>query len=328
MLDTLKVLFSIYPRLVFIYSRYQQNFPQQWFELMASFERHKKKADPDKRNDIKVDIPFEFDRHFAQLTNRDLAEVLHEKEKRYDVVYLPDAGKLLLKWSAVKRLFDPVIEQLKDEILKVRNNIPFRRLQYMLLVGGFAESKYLQREMRRSFERRLTIIVPEEAQLAIIKGAVYFGHEPETVLSRISRCSYGISTGAEFIEGVHREDMALFLDGVKHTEGLFCPIKMRGDRIDAGDLTQIDVHPLEKDQTFIQTELYILPCLPDQPQYVDDPLIKKLGVSVQVNIPTATERPRGGRHVVLTIFFGETELRVEAFNKATGDKMDAKFNLI
>ena len=100
---------------------------------MASFERHKKKADPDKRNDVTVDIPFEFDRHFAQLTNRDLAEVLHDKEKRYDVVYLPDAGKLLLKWSAVKRLFDPVIEQLKDEILKVRNNIPFRRLQYMSL---------------------------------------------------------------------------------------------------------------------------------------------------------------------------------------------------
>jgi len=40
----------------------------------------------------------------------------------------------------------------------------------MFLVGGFAESPILQFEIRREFEHRLKIVIPQEVSLTILKG--------------------------------------------------------------------------------------------------------------------------------------------------------------
>jgi len=43
-------------------------------------------------------------------------------------------------------------------------------LEYLFLVGGFAESPILQFEIRREFENRMKIVIPQEVSLTILKG--------------------------------------------------------------------------------------------------------------------------------------------------------------
>ena len=43
-------------------------------------------------------------------------------------------------------------------------------LKYMFLVGGFAESPILQREMRHEFGARLKILIPQDVALTVLKG--------------------------------------------------------------------------------------------------------------------------------------------------------------
>jgi len=43
-------------------------------------------------------------------------------------------------------------------------------LEYLFLVGGFAESPILQFEIRREFEHRMKIVIPQEVSLTILKG--------------------------------------------------------------------------------------------------------------------------------------------------------------
>ena len=48
--------------------------------------------------------------------------------------------------------------------------------------------------MRNRFEEafKLRVIIPPESSLAVVMGAVLFGHNPTTIVSRRSRYSYGV----------------------------------------------------------------------------------------------------------------------------------------
>ena len=43
-------------------------------------------------------------------------------------------------------------------------------VEYLFLVGGFAESAMLQSELRKEFGQKIKIVIPQEASLAILKG--------------------------------------------------------------------------------------------------------------------------------------------------------------
>ena len=53
----------------------------------------------------------------------------------------------------------------------------------IVLVGGFSECGLLQKTIREFFKGK-KIIKPDEAGLATLKGAVYFGHIPEAISRR------------------------------------------------------------------------------------------------------------------------------------------------
>lgn len=46
----------------------------------------------------------------------------------------------------------------------------------LVLVGGFAESPMLQAAITNAFKDKKKVIVPRDAGLAVLKGAVLFGH--------------------------------------------------------------------------------------------------------------------------------------------------------
>lgn len=43
-------------------------------------------------------------------------------------------------------------------------------IEYLFLVGGFAESAMLQAEIRKEFGKQVKVVIPQEASLAILKG--------------------------------------------------------------------------------------------------------------------------------------------------------------
>jgi hypothetical protein len=56
------------------------------------------------------------------------------------------------------------------------------------MVGGFSESPMLRNAVETAFPNR-TLIIPEEAGLAVLKGAVLFGFEPRIISTRICKAT-------------------------------------------------------------------------------------------------------------------------------------------
>jgi hypothetical protein len=71
-------------------------------------------------------------------------------------------------------------------------------------VGGHSASTVLIADIKTAFPD-LSILVPIEPGMVVLKGAVLLGFEPELVTSRISRFTYGISIRRSFKEGVDPE---------------------------------------------------------------------------------------------------------------------------
>jgi molecular chaperone DnaK (HSP70) len=89
---------------------------------------------------------------------------------------------------------------VKDALIKpTAKNAPL-----LLLVGGFAECPLVQAAMKRNFPNK-RIIIPEEAGLSVLKGAVLFGHKPDYIASRVMRFSYGADIVELFDPENHEE---------------------------------------------------------------------------------------------------------------------------
>lgn len=117
-------------------------------------------------------------------------------------------GELLeIETKIVEReIFDPVVEEI---LLMIEFQLSqlLEKLDYIILVGGFGQSKYLLKKIREKFESKVgSIIVPDAGELAVARGAVYFGLDPYSISHRRMRLSYGVSISSPFVQGVDKEE--------------------------------------------------------------------------------------------------------------------------
>ena len=310
-------------------SSYKSKFPQAWFGFLSLFEKNKKAADPSKKNPINIQLPFGIDQEYRHRTGQNLVKVLKQRGPRYNIQFLPSLGALQLKWEAVQSLLDPVVKKVVDAIEKLESCVIFSSFKYLLLVGGFSASPYLQKAVQEKFSREITVLVPEEPQLAIIRGAVRFGHVADEIKSRISKFSYGIRGRTSFIEGYHRESSSIYMDGVKRSDNLFDAIMTKGDTIKRNHKKEKTYGPARKEDTSIGLKVYAMPFQPSFPQYVTDVGIRKLGKGIIVRIPSAQETNNiTDRAAKVEFYFGDTEIRVEAYNAFTGDRQECTVDFL
>jgi len=74
-------------------------------------------------------------------------------------------------------------------VISHRNGVVFQRrrfalpfvseLKYMFLVGGFAESPMLQREIRQAFGAKLKVLIPQDVALTVLKGYTVYYSAPD-----------------------------------------------------------------------------------------------------------------------------------------------------
>lgn len=114
-----------------------------------------------------------------------------------------EEGVLCLTAAELKsEVFEPVIREvlalIEEQLVKAG-----ALLQALFLVGGFGSSHYLFERVQQAFGRRIGLVaVPPRCELAVVRGAVYFGLNPRMVSTRIPRYWYGIDTTTTFEEGI------------------------------------------------------------------------------------------------------------------------------
>ena len=116
-----------------------------------------------------------------------LNEMVSNEEKMQNIQssYLRDKvsfvkGKLKLSASLMESFFKDSLENIIDHVQNILKSV--EDVNMILLVGGYGESPLVQETFRNEFTN-LQIIIPQDCNLAVMKGAVLFGHNPMSVTS-------------------------------------------------------------------------------------------------------------------------------------------------
>ncbi|XP_071392153.1 heat shock 70 kDa protein 12A-like [Centroberyx affinis] len=216
-----------------------------------------------------------------------------------------DEGVIKISKEKMKSFFDESLSGITKNLREILKKD--LRIEYILLVGGYASSVILRKHINKQFGSQCKVLCPLNAQEAIVKGAVMFGRHPEVVASRKSAFTYGISVGERFDESRHKAEKKF-----SNTEGDWCDDVFKklveiDQNVGWNETKEHIFSPREADQTagrfrFFRTER-------KDPKYVDEWGIDPVG-SFKVSMPDTT---RGlAREIKLEIKFGSTEIQATA----------------
>ncbi|MEW5309674.1 MAG: hypothetical protein WDW38_001543 [Sanguina aurantia] len=169
------------------------------------------------------------------------------------------SGQLLFFTQQLLGFFDAAVPKIIELALSQLANVPRvagRQCNKVLLVGGFAESKYLEAKLRAALQGKVThVIVPPKPHAAVLSGAVICGCSPELISARRSRLSYGVRCSVPYVEGApgkfwNAEEMCFYSDCS------FCVYVEKGQRVEYDEEVEYSFVPMYSTQTRCSFELF------------------------------------------------------------------------
>lgn len=213
----------------------------------------------------------------------------------------------------MKSFFKTAGETIVKEISNVLQNLERTNLNTILLVGGFSESPLIQEIIRQNFPD-MHIISPEDPILAVLKGAVLFGHKPDFITSRFTRHTYGRRIRPLFDELKHNPKKRIKGEDGDRCRDVFETFMKINKKVPLDEVVTLVYHTVESNQKSVSIAIYCTN--KDKTDYVDDEGCVKL-VEFSVPIPN----PSGERRYVDIEFkFGMAKLEISATERQTGRK--------
>ena len=283
----------------------QHSHQTQWSSIERSFEQAKRTPDLQQMNQL-------------ALLHAGVPVVnLYSKETRKDItlakdgnLYLNDEYQLMITKSGIDKLFMPTVQHIIDTLRDVTRKVP--RTDYMFLVGGFASAQYLTNSIKNTFGKDIAILIPNDPQLTVLRGAVKFGQNPDVIRKRVMTRTYGVNLGPKFDPSRHDLSQKFVVGGQNRCH-VFHKLVTVGDHIDINQEIQICRKPVSLTQTRIT--LYFYETIEKDVMYLDDPSLAKTQGCISVPIPDASEGEYRG--VELMVKFGTTEIRARARRRKT-----------
>lgn len=185
------------------------------------------------------------------------------------------------------------------------------------MVGGFSESPLVEDEMRSNFPDK-KIINPVDAGLSVLKGAVLYGFNTETVTARASPLTYGISLYDSFNEKKHDFSKTVKMGNERIVLGCFEKFFTINELVEVGTKRSISVYESYEgksdDVRTMSKEIEIFSSYEENPKYVTEESCSRHG-RIIVSPPNGRwpDKVRGK----IEFEFGGTELMVRYIDKAT-----------
>ncbi|XP_052237389.1 heat shock 70 kDa protein 12B-like isoform X2 [Dreissena polymorpha] len=203
------------------------------------------------------------------------------------------------------------IDKIVEHVSELLKTPEAKGVDTILMVGGFSESTLLQDAMRKGFHT-LKIIVPSDAGLAVLKGAVMFGQRRTFIKERVSKFTYGINITTPFDEKKHPVDKRKELDIGVRCADIFEVMVKAGQRLVVGEkqYTQ-EMRIGDKKQSHVCFRIYTT-------EKTDVKFVTDAGCTQIGSVILPVSGSGLNRSIVVRALFGGTEIMVEIEDKSTG----------
>lgn len=300
-----------------ILATFKRSCMEDYLLLFREFEAKKRDGGNTK---VRITVPLSFETLVKDKRGKNLSTVLEESQYKGNVTF--KNKKLIFEPSVFKSFFHQAIDGVIKCIGDILREESCVDLTHIIMVGGFSESSLIQKSLREKFES-YRFLIPDEPGLAVLKGAVYFGHIPNAISKRVSRYTYGVQICRKFMPEEDPDSRKIKLGGIDRCMGVLHPIVRRGDRIQAGLECPHSFQALKHSEGKFKCGLYVS----DQrkPKYVDDKDCRLLGT---LTIDISNTKKENPPEIEETYIFGETELTFRAKLLGSGQPIECTFDML
>ena len=281
-----------------------------YLELLTDFEVKKRTINPNLAEKVTFKVPITLLETFREMNPGSNLKTVVTSNARYKNQLNWTGDKLRMEAQLTKALFDESCKKIVDHMHQLFRHPSVKDVSSILLVGGFAESPMLQEAVKEAF-RNKNVIVPQDAGLAVLKGAVLYGHQPKTISARVCKYTYGVEIIKEFDNAIHPQSKKLLRDEVEMCDNIFDVHVSFGKVIKVGELqVKQDYTVVKADQTKMTFPIYT--SNEREPTYTTDATCTRLG-TITIDLPDTTKGMDRGAFVSMT--FSGTEITVTAVDK-------------
>lgn len=291
---------------------FRMKYTVDYIELFRFFERKKREKTA---KSVRIQIP-----QTLLAMADDIAKRTKDQGLKDEVELKRD--KLQIKPEKFIKFFNKVTDKILVKVKEMLVSDTAKGTKVIIMVGGFSESEFLQSRIRDSFPS-CTVVIPQECGLAVLKGAVIFGHDPDIVAARIVKYTYGVGINTPFNNNNHSESKKKLINGKEYCTDKFDIHVNKGKFIHCNEETNSNYSPLYEDQTSVKFRVFVSD--KEYPQYTDEEGCKEIG-SLTVPMPDTT----GGtnRTVNVKFKFGATKITVEGFDETSKKSVNVKIDFL
>ncbi|XP_063414135.1 heat shock 70 kDa protein 12A-like [Mytilus trossulus] len=285
---------------------------EDYFHLLHDFEIKKRSIKPKGTDD--KDIVMQMDVSLMDLIKECRGGISsHLKKSKYKDSVSTDGQKLHIKADLFRTLFNSTIDKLILHLSDIFKKPELSDLKNVIMVGGFSECELVQMAVRSRFGGDRKIIIPDESGLAVLKGAVLFGHQKKKITKRILKKTYGIQSWPEWDPDIHPETKKIRMGGTDRCKDVFFKFATINDKVEDGHTSSQIFQALNPNEKTLECAIYT--STDPSPRYVTDPTCQRLG-NLIVDLPKLKEGET--LEIEETLVFGGTEILFRAKNLKTG----------
>lgn len=163
------------------FQKFKDDFKADDLDIHRELETKKRTIKPESNSKITIKLPIPLVRTFEEETGEKIMEVIQQTQlyNANKMTWLAD--KLRMEADLFKELFREPVNMLVEHLQQLIAEDNFSDVSTLLMVGGFSESPIMQDAIMKAFPAK-RVIVPVDAGLAVLKGAVLFGHQSNSIL--------------------------------------------------------------------------------------------------------------------------------------------------
>lgn len=305
-------------------AKFKEQFPSDWQTIMNRFETHKRAEEDVDNEEISIPLPLNFMKSCYHEIGKDDDAINTRILRHFSEKVSVSSDYLNITMEILGDLHRPIVTKIAEHIKSLLSKPSLQDVKTLFLVGGFSEAQFLRKEISRSFSDK-RILVPQDPELAIIRGAVEFAQDPTLLRARVIGKTYGVRSVRRFDprKDPTEKELVISLNEV-YCKDVFTTLVKKDERIDIEDTRSYLFSPITPTGTEFSIQFYSTD--QEDAQYCTDPGVESENVEIVISSPDT--RKGCGRQLRLDAKFGGTELKVNVTDVESGNVRAATIELV
>ena len=307
-----------------VIEKVKKDNPVDWVDMMRNFEKMKRQIDETNTDTVSFMLTSSVYNTYKEVLDVDLKDAFENNICSRGAT-LERSRLLDIPNSVINEMLEQVCGGVRNVVWNILQLQCAKDIDCIIMVGGFSNLDILKKKIE-SLRRGLPVMVPEEAELAVLKGAVLYGWYPAYITSRRSKKTYGIGRYGRFDAEEHDDKYKVFdEDGEARCKNNFGTMVTINQEIDILHKVTNRFVPLLSKEKEVSINIYVSD--KEKVKYIDEPGVVKLG-HITIPIPNHEGKNRKERKIFVDVLFGKTEMQAEVRYAITGKSISAIFKYL